>query len=244
MLLIENLASHEIRNPLSAVVQCADSIVTSIQSRNETLSAEEDSLFDEILDSAKTIVSLTSHQHRIVDDILTLSKLDSGMLPLALVPAITSLIVQDTLKMFEAELDSLSIKTSFKCSPSIEELDAQKVYCDPSRIRQILINLLTNAIKFTKEGQKREIVLNLSASLEEPSSDAVLGHHWCPSKPDRRNLAASGVKEHGGRIFIGFSVQDTGKGIIEEELKHLFNRFTQANVRTHINVRSLSLTPT
>lgn len=230
-----DIPSHENRNPLSAVVQCADSILTSIQDMNNAgsdLATSE--LLEEIVDSAQTIVSLTAHQHRIVDDILTVSKLESGMLPLALIAADTAKILRITVKMFETEVEACNISFSLNYDPSFHILHARQVYCDPSRIRQILINLLTNAIKFTKHASKKEISVGVAASLTEPSSDPEAAHQWFPSKLKRRNLAASAVSDHGGPIYVSFSVKDTGKGIKEEEMTRLFKRFAQANIKTHI----------
>ena len=220
-------------------MQCADSILTSIRDRgNVETGIHVNALLEEIVDSAQTIVSLTAHQHRIVDDILTISKLESGMLPLALVAADTSKIMRDTVKMFEAELEACKIELALDYDPSFDKLHARHVYCDPSRIRQILINLLTNAIKFTKNAPRREISISVAASAIEPSSDPEAGHQLFPSKLKRRNLAASAVSDHGGLVYISFSVKDIGKGIKEEEMTRLFKRFTQANIKTHIKVRS------
>ena len=203
----------------------------------QTSGTNVDELLEEVLDAAQMIVSLTAHQHRIVDDILTLSKLDSGMLPLALIVTDILIVAKDTLKMFKADLEAADIRATLDCDPTMDKYRARQVYCDPSRIRQILINLLTNAIKFTKGSPTREIRMEINASHDKPTpKDNTKDYRWFPSKLTKRNLAASAVDEHGGQVFIGFSVEDTGKGIDAEEMTRLFNRFAQANVKTHINV--------
>ena len=239
--LITTISSHEIRNPLSAVVQCADSISTCIQQQRRRSNQDDvDELLDEVLDSAETIISLTAHQRRIVDDVLTLSKLESGMMPLALVAADPVGIVQQTLKMFQAELETFGISYGIDRGLSLAELDISEIYCDPARIRQILINLLTNAIKFTKGALDKEIRVSVDASTLEPSRGPKGQHRWFPSQAAHSKISLS---THISKtpVYIIFTVQDSGKGISEEELMGLFNRFAQANIRTHVKVSLKSL---
>jgi len=77
--------SHEMRNPLSAIMQCADSITSSYpqedyQERQNTTPNEWTDFIESTLDAAQTIGVCASHMKHIVDDILTISKLDSGLL--------------------------------------------------------------------------------------------------------------------------------------------------------------------
>jgi len=89
-----DMTSHEMRNPLSAILQCADEISTSLsqyRTSEEMSKASEKiaDLFDSAIDAAQTISLCAQHQKRIVDDILTLSKLDSALLivtPVAVQP--------------------------------------------------------------------------------------------------------------------------------------------------------------
>jgi signal transduction histidine kinase len=76
-----DITSHEMRNPLSAILQCADEIST-ILSDFRTSGAREipQRLLTDSIDAAQTIALCAQHQKRIVDDVLTLSKLDSAML--------------------------------------------------------------------------------------------------------------------------------------------------------------------
>lgn len=73
-----DITSHEMRNPLSAILQCADQIANSIQAFAAYADKKQvENLLESCLDAANTINLCASHQKRIVDDILTLSKLDS-----------------------------------------------------------------------------------------------------------------------------------------------------------------------
>jgi PAS domain S-box-containing protein len=76
-----DITSHEMRNPLSAILQCADEISTILSEFNTSGSkAIDSSIIADSIDAAQTIALCAQHQKRIVDDVLTLSKLDSAML--------------------------------------------------------------------------------------------------------------------------------------------------------------------
>lgn len=161
-----DITSHEMRNPLSAILQCADSI--SMASQRGTQQHEKDEnlgeTFDGILENARTILFCAAHQKRIIDDILTVSKLDSSMLAVTPVCVDASVVVTQALQMFEIELLATEIESRFMVEQSYIDHDVKNVYCDPSRLTQIMINLLTNAIKFTKTAERRKINIRLGAS--------------------------------------------------------------------------------
>jgi signal transduction histidine kinase len=84
-----DMTSHELRNPLSAVVQCADSVIATLQHlpieppTTPATSANHLRLQEDIstsIDALQTIVSCSLHQKRVIDDVLTLSKLDSDLI--------------------------------------------------------------------------------------------------------------------------------------------------------------------
>ena len=76
-----DITSHEMRNPLSAILQCADEISTILSDfRTSGLREIPPRLLTDSIDAAQTIALCAQHQKRIVDDVLTLSKLDSAML--------------------------------------------------------------------------------------------------------------------------------------------------------------------
>ncbi len=85
-----------------------------------------------------------AHQRRIVDDVLTLSKLDSMLLSITPVPVQPSAVVLAALKMFEAEFLSNDIHVDTMAERLEDHVDFDWVYCDPTRLTQIFVNLLTN----------------------------------------------------------------------------------------------------
>ncbi|RDL33133.1 uncharacterized protein BP5553_08572 [Venustampulla echinocandica] len=234
-----DMTSHEMRNPLSAILQCSDEITTSLAEFNDkggrSRSAERlQEMLDNSLDAAQTITLCAQHQKRIVDDILTLSKLDSALLVVTPIKVHPVEVVQRALKMFEGELETNGITMEFRIEQSYVDLDIDQVKLDPSRLIQVLINLTTNAMKFTQAQERRTIIVSIGASKERPKSSES-GVTYFPSRSKSKDINTDDVEwGTGDNIFLTFAVQDTGRGLDENEKRLLFQRFRQASPRTHV----------
>ncbi|ATY58871.1 ethylene receptor [Cordyceps militaris] len=231
-----DITSHEMRNPLSAILQCADQIANNITTFNTRNLEDVEELLESCLDAANTINLCASHQKRIVDDVLTLSKLDSNLLMVTPVVEQPVRVVRWTLKMFEAELAAHDIAFDFTVDGSFTRHGIRWTKLDPSRLRQVLINLMTNAIKFTQGRPHRQIKVHLSASRDisevaSPTAYFPRNTNQIGSEIDINSEDDWGT---GDKINIHCSVEDTGPGLTEEELQILFQRFSQATPRTHV----------
>ncbi|KAK8162198.1 hypothetical protein IWX90DRAFT_236824 [Phyllosticta citrichinensis] len=238
-----DITSHEMRNPLSAILQCADEISSSLAEFKDTnadnfhsrgVAYVDAELVASNIDAAQTIALCAQHQKRIVDDVLTLSKLDSAMLLVTPVDVQPLTVVQRALKMFEGELQTADIQMEFVVDESFQRLGVDWVKLDPSRVLQVLINLTTNAIKFTTTESKRTIRLTIAASTEKFSSLENRLVDYFPTRSKRVDMTRGSDWGTGENIYIHFAVQDTGRGLTEEEKKLLFLRFSQASPRTHV----------
>lgn len=145
---------HEIRNPASAMLHCAEEIATYLQ---DCLNATADTIGSSVttlatpthlqvpdwlrssLDAAQTIVNCVNHQQSIVDDVLTMSKLDSGLLAFSPVVVEPAKVVVDAMRLFEGEMRNASIKWSVFRAASLKDLHADWVLLDPGRIHQIIM---------------------------------------------------------------------------------------------------------
>ncbi|KAK3693522.1 putative histidine kinase group protein [Podospora appendiculata] len=231
-----DITSHEMRNPLSAILQCADEISTGLSQYRQSDPSSFDPgalnmLIDRCVEAANTISLCAGHQKRIVDDILTLSKLDSNLLLVTPVDVQPVTVVQNVLRMFETELSSNGIRGHFRVEQSYRDLAIDWVKLDPSRLRQVLINLMTNAIKFTQGRPTRSIVLSLGASRDISSSGFW---YFPPRLPDQEDITDDPEWADGEKINLHLAVTDSGPGLDDDEKKILFQRFSQASPRTHV----------
>lgn len=138
------------RNPLSAIMQCADGISSTIreaQSSEKGVDIFDQSSAESILELAQTIVFCAQHQTRIVNDILTLSRLDSSLLTVSLIATDPVSTLTHALKLHQQELLSSKIDSIVCVEDSYKSNSVDRVFLDPSRLLQLLINLISNAIK-------------------------------------------------------------------------------------------------
>ena len=235
-----DITSHEMRNPLSAITQCADGIISSRREAEAAAASADVSALLEVLKSsveaAESILLCASHQRRIIDDVLTLSKLDSALLHISPAPFRPSTIVHEAMQMFHAEFESesndIQVQTMFDEPSTLGNQDI--VYCDPSRLMQVLVNLLTNAIKFTRTEETRRIIVRSGAGSCIPPAE-MFGENfrWSPNKP-RPDLTEDVEYGQGAPIYLYWAVSDTGQGLPKDSASEVFNKFQQASRRTHI----------
>lgn len=186
--------SHEIRTPLSAVLGYAD------------LMRHGDGTNQEKLDLYLGKIEANGrHLLQIINDLLDLSKVENGKiavetLTIPLVDELRSLI-----EMFDAAGRQKGLAFEFEIKSPLPEA----VKTDPVRLRQILVNLLGNAIKFTKEGK-----ISIGVRLIPPLRDEY--------------LALSGEAP----ATLEISVTDTGIGIAPEQIPSLFLAFSQGDAST------------
>ncbi|TXG94665.1 MAG: response regulator [Zoogloea sp.] len=175
--------SHEIRTPMNGIIGMAELLAYT------RLNTEQSRFVGHIRTSADSLL-------RVINDILDFSKLEAGRMTIEARPCDPRAIVEDITGFFLHQ--TIEKKLNLRCDIA-PDLPA-RIEADPDRLRQILINLVGNAIKFTVQG---EVHLRLEHQAE------VLG-----SSPAAR---------------LHFSVQDSGIGIEPAVLPQLFTPFTQAD---------------
>ncbi|KAF9695283.1 hypothetical protein EKO04_006969 [Ascochyta lentis] len=228
-----DMVSHEIRNPLSAVMHLAEEVKDITRGLSSDHEDIKDQLSD-ILDAADTILLCVSHQNTLVDDILSFSKLDSMML--SLVPRVVrpKWEFSQALKVFQSEFKAKSIKFHYAMDISYDEQQVDYVVADLNRMKQVLVNLITNAVKFTsrKKGD-RKITVSMGASTERPTSYPPNVIYF---GQDKESFHVDSTKSSewgtGGVFYLMVAVKDSGIGISKDDQAKLFERFRQATPKT------------
>ncbi|KAF2431352.1 hypothetical protein EJ08DRAFT_713029 [Tothia fuscella] len=231
-----DMTSHEMRNPLSVCIPLPQP-PTSRRSSRTAVAGSSANIEDPVefaIESARIITLCAQHQKRIIDDVLILSKVDANLIEIHPIDVQPRVLVENVVKMFAAELVAKDVTLSLEFEPFFHEMNIDWVKLDPGRLLQVLINLVTNSIKFTAESKERKITIALGASTEPPEESRCGVRYMHQSQDqvfdDLTSKAGWGTREI---LYLQFQVKDTGRGMNDDEMKLLFQRFSQSSPRTH-----------
>lgn len=175
--------SHEIRTPLTAILGFAD-----ILGRDPSLSSDQAEKIDIINRSGEHLLNL-------INDILDIAKIESGRITTEINGFSLAALMDDLTDLFHPQVSAKGLQWQLEKAGVIPPFIA----ADGARLRQVLINLVGNAVKFTNSGK-----ITVRARMDEEV-------------------------EYPARLRLTMEIEDTGPGIAGEDLAHIFEAFQQGN---------------
>jgi CheY-like chemotaxis protein len=175
--------SHEIRTPMNSIIGFTKVVLKT------DLSAKQKEYLTAIKISGDALIVL-------INDILDLAKVDAGKMTFEQTPFKMALSISAMLHLFETKIQEKNLELVKVYDNKIPKV----VVGDPVRLHQIILNLVSNAVKFTTEGE-----ITVSVQL---------------------------LNEDEEKVTIEFAITDTGIGIAEEKIEHIFENFQQASSDT------------
>lgn len=173
-------------------------------------------------EAVESIMLCSSAQGRIADDILRYSKLSMGLLSISKSDFHLVNRIGEVITMFSLESAQKQIQLSLSLGPGIAQHDITWVNADPHRLSQVLINFLTNALRFTVGSAMKSIVIRAEITSAIPER--------APTAMHVGELDLSEIPEDA--LWLTCSVVDSGRGLSPEDRAKLFERFAQANPKT------------
>ncbi len=188
--------SHELRTPLTSIIGYSEMLAQGIAG---SLSAEQQTFVETIHEKGQQLLEMIS-------GLLDMSKLDSGTLTLRKEDVDMGLLVRDVLNTFAPIAKQSGVEIRARVDPAVPPLRG-----DGMRLRQVFTNLVDNALKFTPQGERVELSVEMGQLEREPGDDAGT------------------ILLAGSEPAVVVTVADSGIGVPDEEKQRIFDPFYQVD---------------
>ncbi len=190
--------SHELRTPLNAIIGYSELLLSQVYGE---LNAKQ-------YDRVSRVVSGGKHLLEMINGVLDLSRIEAGQMNLTLAMVSMEEVVYDAMADITPQVEAKNLKLTVNLQPLLPEIQA-----DSQRVRQIITNLMGNAVKFTSEGE-----IQVDAATATLQGGASIAGYAIPER----------LKVRDGNWLV-ISVKDTGIGIAKEHQGFIFDAFRQVD---------------
>lgn len=203
--------SHEIRTPITAILGYAEMILTDISDGQEKFRSDQAGKLHE---SIATIRNNTEHVLQIINDIFDFTKIENDQIKLQQIVVPVVPLIKEVVTLFTPRVKEKGVRLIYNNLTPFPEI----VVTDRTRLKQVLLNLVGNAAKFTLKGEISILISwmgNIDDDSQHSSSSSTI------STPTQNDIIRKGI--------LQIEIRDTGIGMNAETMSRLFQPFQQAD---------------
>ena len=202
------MMNHELRTPFNAILGMSECLLDEIYG----------SINPSQKDAIALIQSSSNHLLKLINDILDISNLTTGSGKLAIKSVAIAELCNSSLDLVNQQALKKQIQVTLNICSDLESFEA-----DPTRMKQVLINLLDNAIKFTPMGGK--VSLEVKINHQPPTQPLIFAHE--AQTPDSLEPTDQHQESLSIQSWVSFAITDTGIGIAPGDHNRIFQPFIQ-----------------